>query len=91
MLGETGSERPGQKEKPELPVGRYRIMNPTIAVIVEDGRHVAHMVPAGAVVTLDSGGLEGERLVDVIWEGRKAMMFAQDLRSRAIALTDEAK
>ena len=71
-----------------MPVGRYRIMNPTIAVIIEEGRHVAHMVPAGAIVTVDGGALDGERLVDVTWDGKKAMMFAQDLRARAIAVEE---
>jgi hypothetical protein len=59
-----------------MPVGRYRIANPTIAVIVEHGAHVAHTIPAGAIVTIESGG----------FDGKTAMMFTQDLRSRAVAI-----
>jgi hypothetical protein len=71
-----------------MPIRRYRITNPTIAVFLEDGRHVAHMVPGGAVVTIDTAALDGDRLVDVTWEGKKVMMFAQDLRSRAVSVSD---
>ena len=67
-----------------MPLGRYRINNPTIALFHEDGRHVAHEVPAGAFITVSDGTVfDGERLVDATWEGRKVMMFTQDLRSRA--------
>ena len=69
-----------------MPVGRYRITNATIAVFLEDGRHVAHTVPAGAIIAVDnvaSVAFDGEHLINVIWETRKVMMFAQDLRTRA--------
>ena len=66
-----------------MPLGRYRITKPTICVCQEDGRHVAQMVPAGTVVTVDSAAFDHERLVDVTWDGSQVMMFAQDLRSRA--------
>lgn len=62
-----------------MPLGRYRIKQPTTAPFQEDGRHVAHMVPAGAFITVDSDTFDGNKLVDVIWDDRKAMMFTQDL------------
>ncbi len=31
-------------------LGRYRITHPTIALFDEDGRHVAHTVPEGAII-----------------------------------------
>jgi hypothetical protein len=71
-----------------MPAGRYRITNPTIGVFLENGRHVAHMVPGGAEITIDSEDFAGDRLVEVTWDGRKVMMFAQDLRSRAEAVGD---
>lgn len=77
-----------EKERPYLAEGRYRITNPTIAVVIEEHRHVAHTVPAGTIITVDGGPVDGERLVDVAWDGKKAMMFAQDLRTRAILFTD---
>jgi hypothetical protein len=66
-----------------MPLGRYRITNPTIALFHEDGRHVARTVPAGAVIHVDRAAFDGNKLVDVTWEGKTVMMFTQDLRSRA--------
>jgi hypothetical protein len=65
-----------------MPVRRYRLKNPTLALLEEDGRHVAHTVPTGAIVAVD-GNFDGDKLVAVQWDGKKVMMFAQDLRSRA--------
>jgi len=71
-----------------MPLGRFRIKNPTIALFHEDGRHVAHTVPEGAVIRVDSAAFDGDKLVDVTWDGKKVMMFTQDLRSRAEAVTE---
>jgi hypothetical protein len=67
-----------------VPLGRYRITNPTIALFEEEGRHVARTVPAGAIINIDSSAFDGNRLVDVTWDEKKVMMFTQDLRSRAL-------
>ena len=66
-----------------MPLGRRRILNPTIAVFPEEGRHVAGTVPADAIIEVDSEAFDGDRLVDVIWDGRRVMMFTQDLRTRS--------
>ncbi len=66
-----------------MPLERYRIASPTLALFQEDGRHVARTVPAGAIITVDNGAFDGNKLIDVTWEGKKVMMFTQDLRSRA--------
>jgi hypothetical protein len=65
-----------------MPV-RYRISDPTIAMFEEDGRYVARTVASGTVVEVSDGPLDGDRLVEVTWDGRNVMMFTQDLRSRA--------
>ena len=61
---------------------KYRIATATIALFFEEGRRVAHTVPAGATVAAES--LDGDKLVDVVWTERneKIMMFAQDIRRR---------
>lgn len=74
-----------------MPLGRFRITHPTIALFHEDGRHVAHTVPEGAVIRVDSAAFDGDRLVDVTWDGKKVMMFTQDLRSRAEAVAEAPK
>ena len=68
--------------------GRYRVTSPTLALFQEDGRHVAHTVPIGAIVTIgDAATFDGNKLIEVTWDGKTVMMFTQDLRSRS-QLTD---
>ena len=64
-----------------MPVERYRIKEPTIAMSHDDGRGVALTVSIGSVVEVDN--FDGDRLVNVKWDGKVVMMFTQDLRSRA--------
>ena len=72
-------------------IGRYRIKHPTIALFHEDGRHIAHTVPAGAFITVDSAAFNGNRLVDVTWDNKKVLMFARDVRSRAERVDQASK
>jgi len=63
-------------------VGTFRLNTPTIALFSEDGRQVAHTVPAGAVVTSVDGRVSELGFLDVIWDVEKISMFAVDLRGR---------
>jgi hypothetical protein len=40
------------------------------------------MIPKGTIVILVRGLVEGERMVDVRWNGKTITLFAQDLRER---------
>ena len=62
---------------------RYRIKDPTIAMSHDDGRGVAYTVSTGAVVEISNGSLDGDKLVEVIWDRKSVLMFTQDLRIRA--------
>jgi HKD family nuclease len=66
-----------------MPLHRYNIKEPTIALFDEDGRSVVHTISVGTFITVDSDALIGDQLVDVTWHGEKARMFTQDLRSHA--------
>jgi len=68
-----------------MPIGRYRITDATMALFLEGDRHIARTIPADTIITVDSEALDGDRLVDVTWNDKKVMMFAQDLRSRAVS------
>jgi len=61
---------------------KYRIKSPTIALFLEDGRHVAHKVPAGAVIMVESTTFDGDKLIGVLWADTSVMMFTQDIRAR---------
>jgi hypothetical protein len=65
---------------------RYRITQPTIAMFEERGRHVARHVPTDAII-LVNGTLDGDKLTNVIWDDEHVMMFTQDLRSRAVPVS----
>jgi len=72
-----------------LSLGSYRITESTMALFSEDGRHVTLTVPIGAFVTMESATFDGSVLVDVIWDGKKLMMFTHDLRLRAERIAEE--
>jgi hypothetical protein len=71
--------------------GRHRITSPTLALFEQDGRHIAHTVPTGAIVTVDGNGFDGNKLVSVTWDGEEVMMFTQDLRSRSELVKETSK
>ena len=62
--------------------GKYRIKSPTIALFPENGRQVPRAVPEGAVLEISGLAFDGNKLVEVIWDGRKVRMFSEDLLSR---------
>ena len=68
--------------------GQYRINKATMVLFFEDGRHVAHTIPAGSVITIvDPATFNGDKLVSVIWAEKEAMMFTQDIRTRGEELS----
>jgi hypothetical protein len=69
-----------------MPMDRYCISSPTIALFLEDVRHIAHMVPKGATITIDGKTFNGNKLTEVTWEERVVMMFTQDIRSRGVKI-----
>jgi hypothetical protein len=53
-------------------------------LFLEDGRHVAHLVPEGATISIDGKTFNGNKLIEVTWAEQIVMMFTQDLRTRSI-------
>jgi hypothetical protein len=66
----------------------FRLNSPTIALFPEEGRQVAHTIPQGAVIQVKT--LEGDHLIEVVWEGKTVLMFAQDIRARGERFTGAA-
>ena len=66
----------------------FRLNTATIALFFEGGRQVARTVPQGAVVQVND--LEGDKLIEVEWEGKTILMFAQDIRARGERVTGVA-
>ena len=62
--------------------GLYTLSTPTLSLIEEKGHHTALMVPQGATITIAEEAFCGDRLIEVQWDGRTVLMFADDLRLR---------
>jgi hypothetical protein len=61
---------------------RYGIRSSTIAIHSHGGQRILVQVPVDAIVMLSDDLRDGDRLVDVNWDGKPYMMFSQDLRDR---------
>jgi len=72
----------------EFLIGPFLITRPTIVLFFEDSRHVAHTLPAGSVVKAVDGHIGDKGLIEVIWKGKNALMFAVDLKSRGEKVLD---
>jgi hypothetical protein len=72
-----------------MPLRVYRANHPTLALFLEEGRHVARTIPIGARITVDSDSIDGENVINVIWAGKEATMFTHDLHSRFLQLLIE--
>jgi hypothetical protein len=60
----------------------FRIISPTVAIQIDDPRHMSVAVPSGAELTTETESLDGSRLVCVMWQDQEFMMFSNDLRER---------
>ena len=62
--------------------GRFRLKKETLAMGDENGKRVAVEIPAGDTVDLIADPSPGNKMVDVLWEGRRVAMYAVDLKQR---------
>jgi hypothetical protein len=60
--------------------GQYRLTQPTLALVAVNGHHEAITVPTETIVDLDGRKFNGERLMEVLCESRKVLMFTEDLK-----------
>ena len=85
-----------------MPGERYVLKTPTLAIASQEAQNrpvtkysirllgsSTELIPLGAVVRVIDGRLDGNRLVDVDWEGKTVMMFTTDLRERCERLDDD--
>lgn len=63
----------------------FRLRSATIALFPEDDRQVARTLPTGSVI--EAKTIEGNKLVEVVWEEKTVLMFAQDIRARGERVT----
>ena len=68
---------------------RFRLTRSAMAVALRKERHVATMVPEGAIIEVLNGPFDGTRLMDVRYDGELIMMFTDDMKTHTEAVTDE--
>jgi hypothetical protein len=62
---------------------RYRLHHDVLGLTDRDGRLRGQTIPASSIVTIEREDEEDSSLVEVAWNGRKALIFRQDLEQRA--------
>ena len=68
----------------------YRLKSHTLAIQTsEDNQRVPITLPEGAMVQVLTE-MNGNRLIDVVWEGKTVMMFTIDLRNRGVRYDPES-
>lgn len=60
----------------------YRLKAQTLGIISTNQRRAAILIPQNAMVTVINGPLNGNRMVDVMWDEQIVMIFVEDLRAR---------
>ena len=62
---------------------RFRLKNSILGIESSDEQRIAIMVPTNAAIEVLSGPRpDDKRMVDVLWEDRKLVMFAEDITKR---------
>jgi hypothetical protein len=64
-----------------------KLRTPTLAIDVLGGKRVAVTAPAGTLIKVVSGPTDGDRLVDVLWEGLTYLMLTDDVTERGTEIT----
>jgi len=67
---------------------QFKLSTATVAIDSSEGKRVAITIPADTTVKVVSGPTTGDRMVDVLWDGRVVVMFAIDLRERGTHVTN---
>jgi hypothetical protein len=70
---------------------RFRLESPTLSIEGVNGKREALYVPEGAVIKVVSGPTsEGDRMVDMLWDGKIVTMFAIDVNVRGTEISEES-
>jgi len=66
---------------------RFRLEKSTLAIGEVNGKPVAVTIPAGDTVEANAApSAAGNEMVDVLWEDRRVVMYAVDLKQRGIKI-----
>jgi hypothetical protein len=68
---------------------RFRLTRYAMAIALRDERHVAIIVPEGAIIEVLNGPFDGTRLMDVRYQGELVMMFTDDMKTHTDLVNGE--
>jgi hypothetical protein len=66
---------------------RFRLTRYAMAIALREERHVAIIVPEGAIIEVLKEPFDGTRLMDISYEDELVMMFTDDMKTH----TDRVK
>ena len=70
---------------------RFKLESATLSIESANGKRQSSYVPAGAVIKVVSGPTSaGDRMVDVLWEGKVVTMFVMDVTVRGTEVLDDS-
>jgi hypothetical protein len=78
------------KQRVMLTGKRFRLEIQTMAIDTVEGKRLAVTIPAGEIIKVISGPRHGERMMDVLWDGRVVQMFAADVSERGTEIAEKA-
>ena len=67
---------------------RFKLEIATLAANDLNGKRALTTIPAGDIVKVMADPSDGNRMVEVLWKGRTLLMFALDLKQRAVELNE---
>lgn len=69
---------------------RLRLTREAMAIAERDSRHVAIMIPEGALIEVIGGPFNGTRLMEVRYNGEMILMFTDDMKTHTEPVKGEA-
>jgi hypothetical protein len=61
---------------------RFKLRKSALAIEIVNGMRIRVTIPARTILKVISGPIDGDQMVEVLWEGRRVSMFAVDLITR---------
>jgi hypothetical protein len=61
---------------------RFKLRKSALAIEIVNGMRLRVTIPTRTILKVIAGPIEGDQMVDVLWEGKRVSMFAVDLITR---------
>jgi hypothetical protein len=61
---------------------RFKLRKSALAIEIVNGARLRVTIPTRTILKVTSGPIDGDQMVEVLWEGKRVRMFAVDLITR---------